>query len=257
MTVMFGDGNLTNIISQACLSLLLVTLLFSFSLLMTIMFGDGNLTNIVSPPCLSLLLVTLLFSLSLLMTIMFGDGNLTNIISPACLSLLLVTLLFSLYCDDHCMVIYITLTFGMLPLGSTASRYPDITLLQEGIHSCRDFIHLAIGILYMLSYMTVGMKTDGNFCPYLLSPTAAAPRNRCIGDSVARLARPSESRPADTVRREIYRQLANRPASSRTSGWVAPTVKLPATLRPLERATEECSSRAIPVKLKARRRLQF
>ena len=98
-------------------------------------------------------------------------------------------------------------------MGSTASRYPPITLLQEGIHSCRDFIHLAIGILYMLSYRTVGVKTDGNFCPYLLSPTAPAPRTRCIGDSVARFARPFESRPADTVRREVYRQLANRPGS--------------------------------------------
>ena len=60
------------------------------------------------------------------MTIMFGAGNLTNIISP-------------------------DLTFGMLPLGSTASRYPPITLLQEGIHSCRDFIYLAIGTFKCLA----------------------------------------------------------------------------------------------------------
>ena len=191
------------------------------------------------------------------MTIMLVEGNLTNIISPACSSLLLVTLLSSLSFDDHCMVIYITLTCGMLSLGSTASRYPLITLLREGIHSCRDFIHLAIGILYMLSCRTVGVKTDGNFCPYLLSPTAPAPRTRCIGDSVARFARPFESRPADAVRREVYRQLANRPGPSVTSGWVAPTAKLQATPRPLERATEESSSRAMPLRLKAKRRLQF
>ena len=191
------------------------------------------------------------------MTIMFVEGNLTNIISPACYSLMLVTLLSSLSSDDHCMVIYLTLTCGMLPLGSTASRYPLITLLREGIHSCRDFIHLAIGILYMLSCRTVGVKTDGNFCPYLLSPTAPAPRTRCIGDSVARFARPFESKPADAVRREVYRQLANRPGPSMTSGWVAPTAKLQATPRPLERVTEESSSRAMPLRLKAKRRLQF
>ena len=67
------------------------------------------------------------------MTIMFGAGNLTNIISPA-------------------------LTFEMLPLGSTASRYLPITLLQEGIHSCRNFIHLAIGILYLLSCRPVAVN---------------------------------------------------------------------------------------------------
>ena len=30
----------------------------------------------------------------------------------------------------------------------TASGYPLITLLRVGVHSCRDFIYLAIGILY-------------------------------------------------------------------------------------------------------------
>ena len=62
----------------------------------------------------------------------------------------------------------------------TASRYPLITLLRIGIHSCRN---------YLLSYRdfyTVGVKIDGNCCPYLLSPTA--PSTRCIGDSVARFA---------------------------------------------------------------------
>ena len=102
------------------------------------------------------------------------------------------------------MVIYATTTILMLPLGSTASRYPYITLLQEDIHSYKNFIHLAIGTLYMLSYRTVGMEIDGNCCPYLLSPTAPSPRTRCIGDSVARFARPFESRPADTVRRELF-----------------------------------------------------
>ena len=186
------------------------------------------------------------------MTIVCGAGNLTHIISPACLPLLLITLLLSLYSDDHGMVIYATTTVVMLPLGSTANRYPHITLLQEDIHSYRNFINLAIGILYMLSYRTVGMEIDGNCCPYLLSPTAPAPRTRCIGDSVARFARPFESRPADTVRRELFRQLANHPGPS---GWVAPTATLQATPRPLERATETSFPRVTG--LKAKKRLQF
>ena len=259
MIIMWVEGNLTNIISPACCSLLLVTLLssLSLSLLMTIMLVEGNLTNIISPACYSLLLVTLLSSLSLLMTIMFVEGNLTNIISPACSSFLLVTLLSSLSSDDHCMVIYITLTCGMLLLESTASRYPLITLLQEGFHSCRDFIPLAIGVLYMLSCRTVGVKKDGNFCPYLLSPTTPAPRTRCIGDSVARFARPFESRPADPVRREVFRQLASSSSSSTSTGWVAPKATISAPPRPLDRATEESSSRAVPLRPEAKRRLQF
>ena len=94
---------------------------------------------------------------------------------------------------------------------------------------------LAVGTFYMLSYRTVGLKIDGNFCPYLLSPTAPAPRTRCLGKSVARFAQPFESRPADSVRRELYKQLATQPGNS---GWIAPTAALPATPRPLERATE-------------------
>ena len=89
---------------------------------------------------------------------------------------------------------------GLLPLGISATKYPPMTLLQEDIHSFRDDMLLAIGTFYMLSYRTVGLKIDGNFCPYLLSPTAPAPRTRCLGKSVARFARPFESRPADSVR---------------------------------------------------------
>ena len=111
---------------------------------------------------------------------------------------------------------------------------------------------LAIGTFYMFSYRTVGMKIDGNCCPYLLSPTAPAPRTRCLGSSVARFARPFESRPADTVRRELYKQLATQPGNS---GWIAPTAALPATPRPLERATEV--SFAPRKGLKCKRRLQF
>ena len=59
-----GHFNKQNIFLVICF-LPLFALLSSLSLLMTIMFVDGNLTNIISPACFSLLLVTLLFSLSL------------------------------------------------------------------------------------------------------------------------------------------------------------------------------------------------
>ena len=170
---------------------------------------------------------------------------------------MIVTLLSSLYHLMTSVWLYISLICWMLLLEGTASRYPLITLLRVGIHSCRDFIHLAIGILYMLSCRTVGVKIDGNFCPYLLSPTAPAPRTRCIGDQVARFARPFESRPADVVRREVFCQLSSRPGPSVSLGWVAPSATLPATPRPLERATEKSSSRAIPLKLRVKRRLQL
>ena len=104
----------------------------------------------------------------------------------------------------------------------------------------------------MLSCRPVGVKTNGNCCPYLLSPTAPAPRTRCIGDSVSHFARPFESRPTDSVRREVFRQLAARPGPSASPGWVAPTATLPAMPRPLQRATEESSSRAVPLRLKSK-----
>ena len=140
----------------------------------------------------------------------------------------------------------------MLPLGISAKRYPHITLLQDDIHSFRDVMLLAIGTFYMFSYRTVDMKIDGNCCPYLLSPTAPAPRTRCIGTSVAHFAKPFESRPADTVRRELYKQLATHPGQS---GWIAPTATLPATPRPLERATEACFAHRKGLKWK--KQLQF
>ena len=59
-----GHFNKQNIFLALCF-LPLFTLLSSLSLLMTIMFVEGNLTNIISPDCYSLLLVTLLSSLSL------------------------------------------------------------------------------------------------------------------------------------------------------------------------------------------------
>ena len=148
------------------------------------------------------------------------------------------------------MVIYITLTFGMLPLGSTASRYPPITLLQEGIHSCRDFIHLAIGILYMISYRTVGMKTDGYFCPYLLSPTAPAPHTRCIGDVSLALLATFEANQQTTPER------GPQEAGSSTRPCNAPSATPAAKPRPLQRVIERCSPPAMPTKLKGKQWLQ-
>ena len=107
----------------------------------------------------------------------------------------------------------------------------------------------------MLSYRTVGMKSDGNCCPCLLSPTAPAPRTRCIGSQVARFARPFESRPADPVRREVLRQLAATSGTASTSGWVAPIATLPVPPPPLERGTEEDTLQSVP-KPKGKRRMK-
>ena len=239
LTLVCGAGDLTHTRSPACVSLNL-----SFSLLITVVCGAGDLTHTTSPACLYILL-----SSSLLLTLVCGAGDLTHTILPA---YFLVTPFFSLSSDDHWMVICANTAVVILPLGITAKRYPHITLLQEDIHSFRDFMLLAIGTLYMFSYRTVGMKIDGNCCPYLLSPTAPAPCTRCLGSSVAHFAKPFESRPADTVRRELFKQLATQPGQS---GWIAPTATLSANPHPLERATEASfAHRRGP---KCKKRLQF
>ena len=56
----------------------------------------------------------------------------------------------------------------LLSLGISAIIYPPLTLLQEGIHGFRDIMLLAIGTFYLLSYRTVGLRFDGNLCPYCL-----------------------------------------------------------------------------------------
>ena len=106
----------------------------------------------------------------------------------------------------------------------------------------------------MLNYRIVGIKSDGNCCPCLLSPTAPAPRTRCLGSQVARFACPFESRPADPVRREVYRQLAATSGTASTSGWVAPSTTLPVTPPPLEKGTEESALRIVPSKPKGKRK---
>ena len=80
----------------------------------------------------------------------------------------------------------------------------------------------------------------------MLSPTAPALRTQCLGGQVARFLKPFEARPADPVRRELYRQLAEKPGIAATSGWLAPSEALASTPAPLGPGTEECASRALP-----------
>ena len=135
----------------------------------------------------------------------------------------------------------------------TASGYPLITLLQIDIHSPRFWL-LSYRDFCVLSFRTVGMKLDSNCYPYLLSPTASAPRTRYLGSQVTRFAGPFESRPTDTIRREVYRQLAGNSSSASSSGWVAPTATLTVTPPPLEKGTEESASAQLPSKPKGKRR---
>ena len=86
----------------------------------------------------------------------------------------------------------------------------------------------------------------------LLSPTAPALRTQCLGGQVARFLKPFEARPTDPVRRELYRQLAEKPCTAVNSGWVAPSEALAFTPPPLGPGTEECASRALPKKKRRR-----
>ena len=239
LTTVCGTGDLAHIVSSARFCLLL-----SFSLLMIAVCGAGDVAHTVP-----LALLYILLSFSLLLTAVCGAGDLAHTVSSA---LFLDNTFFSLSFDSHWLVMCANTAVGLLPLGISATKYPPKTLLQEDIHSCRDDMLLAIATFYMLSYRTVGLKIDGNFCPYLLSPIAPAPHTRCLGQSVARFVRPFESRPADSVREELYQQLATQPGNS---GWIAPTAALPATPRPLEKATE--ASFAPRKGPKCKRPLQF
>ena len=135
----------------------------------------------------------------------------------------------------------------------TASGYPLITLLQIGIHSPKNYL-LSYRDFCVLNFRTVGVKLDGNCCPYLLSPTVSAPRTRCLGSQVARFARPYESRPTDPIRREVYRQLAANNSTASSSGWVASSTTLSVMPPPLERGTEESAPSKLPSKIKGKRK---
>ena len=234
-----GAGDLAHTVSVARFCLLL-----SFSLLLSAVCGAGDLAHTVSVARFCLVL-----SSSLLLTTVCGAGDLAHTVPVA---LFLDNTFFSFSSSGHWLVMCASTAVVLLFLGISAINYPPMTLLQEDIHGFRNDMLLAIGTFYLLSYRTVGLRFDGNLCPYLLSPTAPAPRTRCLGQSVARFKRPFESRPADSVRRELYQQLASQPHSS---GWIAPSVALSSTPRPLERAHEDSvAPRKGP---SCRRRLQF
>ena len=181
-----------------------------------------------------------------------GGAMLRNIVSCS-LSLLLLRICFSpLSLLITIGWLYIYLICWLVVLGDTASRYPLITLLPVDMHSLGIYL-LSYRDFYMFSYRTVGMNSDGNCSPCLLSPTAPAPCTRCIGSQVARFARPFESRPADPVRREVFRQLAANCGTKSMFGWVAPTTTLLTTPPPLERGMEERASRIVPSKSKRKR----
>ena len=174
--------------------------------------------------------------------------------------------------------------------------YDGWKVIIVGIHSqpCSEYIFIALGIniylaLGIMTCLAIGLwvrKLDSNCCSFLLSPTAPTPRTKVIGESVARFAQPFESsfllsptaptprtkvigesvarfaqpfesRPADPVRREVFRQLAAHPDTASTSGWVTPSSFLPATPPPLQKGSEESSSRPVPPKAKGKRRLAF
>ena len=204
-----GAGDLAHTVSVARFCLLL-----SSSLLLLAVCGAGDLAHTVSVARFCLLLS---FSLPavcgagdlalqsqwplLLLLAVCGAGDLAHTVSVA---LFLNYTFFPFSSSGHWLVVCASAAVVLLSLGISAINYPPMTLLQEDIHGFRNIMLLAIGTFYLLSYRTVGLRFDGNLCPYLLSPTAPAPRTRCLGKSVARFKRPFESRPADSVRRELY-----------------------------------------------------
>ena len=175
-----------------------------------------------------------------------GSRKSNPMVSPV-YSSLSVSPLMTLGWLDMTLILWDTVTKG------TASGSTLITLLQMDIHSHRDCL-LSYREFYMLSFRTVGMELDSNCFPCLLSPTVSAPRTRCVGSQVARFAGPFESRPADPIRREVFRQLAVSSNTASSSGWVAPIATLAVTPPPLKRGLEESASLKLPLPPKGKRR---
>ena len=138
--------------------------------------GTGDLAHTVS-----VVRFCLLLSSSLLLMTVCGAGDLAHAVSVA---LFLNYTFFPVSPSGHWLVVCASAAVVLLSLGISAIIYPPMTLLQEGIHGFRGIMLLAIGTFYLLSYRTVGLRFDGNLCPYLLSPTAPAPRTMCLGQSV-------------------------------------------------------------------------
>ena len=89
---------------------------------------------------------------------------------------------------------------------------------------------------------------------YLLSPTAPAPRTRCLGSTVARFARPFEARPVDPPRQKSYSQLLESCTAATTLGWLAPTGCSATVPPPLDPGWEDCSESPIPSVKKRKKR---
>ena len=170
-----GAGALAHTVSVAR-----VCLLLSSSLLLMAVCGAGDLAHTVSVAHFCLLL-----SSSLLLLAACGACDLAHTVSMA---LFLNYTFFPFSSSGHWLVMCASAAVVLLSLVISAINYPPMTLLQEDIHGFRNIMLLAIGTFYLLSYRTVGLRFDGNPCPYLLSPTAPAPRTRCLGQSVARFA---------------------------------------------------------------------
>ena len=89
---------------------------------------------------------------------------------------------------------------------------------------------------------------------YLLSPTAPAPRTRCLGSMVARFARPFEARPVDPARQKSFSQLLESCTAATTLGWFAPTGCTATVPPPLDQGLKECSESPIPSVKKRRKK---
>ena len=233
-------------------------LLLSFSLLLLAVWCESNSAHTVAVVYFSLLLLTvwcesnsahtgtvvyfcLLLSFSLLLLAVWCESNSAHTVAVVYFSLLLL----AVWCESNSAhtvaVVYFCLLLSFLVL--------SLAGYDVGV---RNELLLAVGDFYLFSYRTVGLRIDGNPCPYLLSPPAPAPRTKCLGQSVARFKRPFESRPADPVRRERYHHLA---LQSGNSGGIAPTAAITATPRLLDRA--ERPSSAHRRGFTCRRRLEF
>ena len=117
--------------------------------------------------------------------------------------------------------------------GSYPGYYIYICLVVELLHK-----------LYLVNYVWLLDKNSNAICLFFSSP-APAPRAICIGAPVAHFDRPFESRPVDSVRQEVFRQLAADLCSSSSSGWFTPSGMLLGSLRPLQ-PCQETSTEAVP-----------
>ena len=128
----------------------------------------------------------------------------------------------------------------------------DCYPLQVDRYGAREYL-LRNRDLYLFSYRIVGLGIDSNVLSPCYLPQLLHFRTRCLGEQVARFLRPFEARPTDPVRRELYRQLAEKPCTAATSGWVAPTEALASTPPPLGPGTEESAGRNLPCTKKRKR----